>query len=163
VLLRAFKELDGSLSELELDLVGDGPFRRELETLASELDIRGRVNFRGRVSRDTALEYVAGARAMCLPSRRETFGLVVAEAMLLGVPVVATTVGGIPEIVRAEIDGVLVPPDDPRSLAEALERILSDGALRASLTEAGGRRARESFTATRFAADYRRLFASLLE
>jgi colanic acid/amylovoran biosynthesis glycosyltransferase len=163
VLLRAFKELDGSHSELELDLVGDGPFRSELEALASELDIRGRVNFRGRVSRETALEYLGGARAMCLPSRRETFGLVVAEAMLLGVPVVATTVGGIPEIVRDEIDGLLVPPDDPRSLAEALERILSDGALRARLTEAGGRRARESFTAARFAADYRRVFASLLE
>lgn len=163
VLLRAFKELDGSHSGLELDLVGEGPCRTELEALASELDIRGRVNFRGRVSRETALEYLDGARAMCLPSRRETFGLVVAEAMLLGVPVVATRVGGIPEIVRADIDGLLVPPDDPRSLAEALERILGDEALRARLTEAGGRRARESFTAARFAADYRRLFASLLE
>jgi glycosyltransferase involved in cell wall biosynthesis len=163
VLLRAFKELDDSHSGLELDLVGDGPSRSELEALASELDIRERVHFRGRVSHEAALEYMGGALAVCLPSRRETFGLVLAEAMLLGVPVVATTVGGIPEIVRDEIDGLLVPPDDPRSLAKALERVLGDETLRARLTEAGGRRARESFTAARFAADYRRIFAALLE
>ena len=148
---------------VELDLVGDGPFRGELEALASELGIRERVNFRGRVSRETALEYMSGARAACLASRRETFGLVVAEAMSLGVPVVATTAGGIPEIVRHEIDGLLVPPDDPWRLGQALERILTDEALRARLTEAGRRRARESFSATRFGADYHRIFAALLE
>jgi glycosyltransferase involved in cell wall biosynthesis len=163
VLLRAFKELGDCHSGLELDLVVDGPFRGELEALASELGIRERVKFRGRVSRETALEYMGGARAVCLPSRRETFGLVVAEAMLLGVPVVATTAGGIPEIVRDEIDGLLVPPDDPQKLGEALARILADEGLRARLTEAGGRRARESFSAARFAADYRRMFAALLE
>jgi glycosyltransferase involved in cell wall biosynthesis len=163
VLLRAFKELGDFHSGLELDLVGDGPFRGELEALASELGIRERVNFRGRVSRETALEFMRGARAVCLPSRRETFGLVVAEAMLLGVPVVATTVGGIPEIVRHEIDGLLVPPDDPRRLGEALQRVLTDEPLRERLTEAGGRRARESFSAARFAADYRRMFSTLLD
>lgn len=162
VLLKAFKKLDAHAT-LELDLVGDGPFRSELENLAAALGIRDRVNFRGHVSREAALDYIGGARAVCLASRRETFGLVVAEAMLLGVPVVATAVGGIPEVVRNEIDGLLVPPDDPQSLAEALDRILSDEALREKLAEAGGRRARESFTTARFGADYRRLFASLLE
>jgi glycosyltransferase involved in cell wall biosynthesis len=162
VLLRAFQQLARRFPALELDLIGDGPFRAQLEKLASGLGIGDRVNFRGLVPSEQVRKLVAGARAFCLPSRREPFGMVLVEAMSLRVPVVATTTGGIPEVVRHGVDGVLVPPDDPEQLAQALRKILEDAPLRARLTESAWRRARAQFTASRFAEQYRALFAELL-
>jgi glycosyltransferase involved in cell wall biosynthesis len=162
VLLRAFQQLAARFPALELDLIGDGPFRAPLEKLAFELGIGDRVNFRGLVPSEQVRKQVAAARAFCLPSRREPFGMVLLEAMSLRVPVVATTAGGIPEVVRHDVDGVLVSPDDPEQLAEALRKILEDAPLRARLTESAWGRAHSDFTAAQFAERYRALFAELL-
>jgi glycosyltransferase involved in cell wall biosynthesis len=88
--------------------------------------------------------------------------MVLVEAMSLRVPVVATTAGGIPEVLRHGVDGLLVPPDDPEQLAQALRKILEDAPLRARLTESAWGRAHSHFTAARFAEQYRALFAELL-
>lgn len=84
---------------------------------------------------------MATASVCVVPSRSEAFGRVNIEAMAAGTPVVASGVGGIPEIVRDGQDGFLVPPDNPQALADKLRLILSDPALRAAM----GQSARQRF------------------
>ena len=163
ILLRAFRLLSEHFPALELDLVGEGPDRGYLEDLAGRLGLAKKVNFRGDLPREKALELIREARVLCLPSRHESFGLVLLEAMALKTPVVATTTGGIPEIIRDGVDGLLVPPDRPDELAGALHKVLTDEQLRARLVASAEKRAREAFTAGRFAMDYRNLMLRLLQ
>jgi len=97
--------------------------------------------------RDDAARVVAAADVFALPSWTEGLPLVVLEAMALGRPVVATPVGGTPELVVDEETGLLVPPRDVAALAAALTRVLGDGALGRRLGEAGRRRVAERFSA----------------
>ena len=144
VLLRAYRRLLGRACGREvpdLKLAGDGPEHAALRRLAGELDLDDRVEFAGRVDRGEAVALLKGAKAVVLPSRHEPFGIVNLEAMAAGVPLVATAVGGVPEFVRDDVNGLLVPPDDPPALAEALTRLLADAALGRRLADAGRRTA----------------------
>ena len=117
-------------------LVGDGPEREALERLAAELDLDGRVSFLGRRPRDEALRLVAGAEAVLLSSDWENLPHAAVEALSVGTPVVATAVGGVPEVVRDGVNGLLVPPGSPAALAAALRRLLAEEGLRARLAAA---------------------------
>jgi hypothetical protein len=97
-----------------------------------------------------------------LPSRSEPFGMVVTEALACRKAVVASAVGGIPEIIEDGRSGVLVEPDDPGALARALTRMLNDHALRERLAAAGYERVLERFACERMGAEYERLYATLL-
>jgi len=111
-----------------LVLVGDGPERAALERAAGE-----RVEFRGALSRDEALSTVAGAEAGLLSSDWENLPHSAVEALSVGVPVVSTAVGGVPEVVHDGENGLLVPPGRPEELAAALRRILEEPGLRERL------------------------------
>ena len=164
VLLRAFRRLSEEFPSLELDLVGEGPFQVRLEELVRQLQLFGKVNFYGVVPRKRVLELIRDARIFCLPSRREPFGLVLLEAMAMRTPLVATRVGGIPEIVRDGLDGLLVPPDDAEALAHSLRKVLVDENLRSALEANGVQRVHQDFSVSRFASDYRAcLFGTLRE
>lgn len=163
LLLRAFREIAEEFPTLQLDFVGDGPLREHLESLARDWGIAHRVRFWGDVPREKALSLIASAKVFCLPSKRESFGLVVLEAMFSGVPVVATRVGGIPEIVRQEIDGLLVEPDAPDALAAALRRVLKEDSLREKLIHSAKQRALETFHVNRFVLEYREKLLQLLK
>jgi glycosyltransferase involved in cell wall biosynthesis len=162
VLLRAFRELSEEFPTLTLRFVGHGPCASALESLTRDLNLGDRVRFLGELPRDETLAEIASARIFCLPSRREPFGLVLLEAMALGVPVVGSRVGGIPEIIRSGIDGLLVEPDSPSQLAASLRLALRDETLRLSLIREGRVRVESCFTVARFFSDYRQLFASLV-
>lgn len=116
--------------DARLVLVGGGPERSALERRAGELGVAERVEFRGALSRDDALRVVAGARAALLSSAWENLPHAAVEALSVGVPVVATAVGGVPEVVRHEENGLLVAPNDPEALAGAMRRMLDDDELR---------------------------------
>jgi len=114
-------------TEVALVVAGEGPDGERLERLAGELGIADRVRFLGAQDRATVLELFHAADAALLSSRWENFPHSAVEALAVGTPVVATRVGGVPEIVRDGENGLLVPADDPASLAAAITQILEPG------------------------------------
>ncbi len=144
VLLAAFARVLEVLPRARLLVTGDGPARPALEAQAAALGPA--VQLLG--FREDAARVLAGLDVLAVPSLADGSPLVVAEANLAGVPVVATTAGGLPDRVRPEVDGLLVPPGDPAALAHALARLLADAPLRSRLAGAGrARSARESHPA----------------
>lgn len=162
VLLRAFQQISEEFPSLTLHFVGDGPYAPALQSLTRELNLNGRVRYLGSLPHPDALREIASARIFCLPSRREPFGLVLLEAMAFGVPIVATRVGGIPEIIRSGVDGLLVEPNSPSQLAETLRRILRDQPLCKKLTREARVRVESHFGVARFFSDYRQIFVNLM-
>jgi glycosyltransferase involved in cell wall biosynthesis len=126
----------GDVPGARLLVVGDGPERGALELRARELGLNGRVTFAGSRSRVDVLRALAGARAALLPSLWENLPHAAVEALAVGVPVVATAVGGVPEVVRDGENGLLVPPGDSTALANAMRRMLDDDGLHARLAAA---------------------------
>jgi glycosyltransferase involved in cell wall biosynthesis len=116
-----------------LVVAGDGPERAKLEARARALGIDERVRFLGAVGREEVLGLFRAADASVLPSAWENFPHTVVEALAVGCPVIATTVGGVPEVVVDGDNGLLVPPGDSSALAAALARFFGDAELRASL------------------------------
>jgi glycosyltransferase involved in cell wall biosynthesis len=133
VLIRAVSLLVPQFPELTVEFIGGGPLRAENERLARELGVADHCLFRGGLPHPMVSCRVAAASFAVVPSRAEAFGLVTAEALALGRPVVASRVGGIAEIVRDGTDGLLVAPDDPIALAEAIRTLLQDKARRDSM------------------------------
>ena len=122
--------------EARLVLVGDGPERGQLERHAAGSSTAGRIEFRGSRSRDDALRTVAGAEAALLSSDWENLPHAAVEALSVGVPVLSTSVGGVPEVVRDGENGLLVPPGRPEALAAAMRRVLAEPGLRGRLAGA---------------------------
>ena len=116
-------------------VVGEGSRREALEAQARELRIAHRVVFTGR--RDDVPAVTAALDVAVLPSYREAQGLSILEAMALSRPVVASNVGGIPEMIEDGVTGVLVPPHDAEALAAAIVRLLTDHPLADTLARAG--------------------------
>jgi glycosyltransferase involved in cell wall biosynthesis len=121
---------------VSLAIAGDGPDRGALERRAQELGVDGRTRFLGSVSRDVVLRLFRAADATVLSSSWENLPHTVLEALAVGSPVIATAVGGVPEVVRDGENGLLVPPSDPGALAAAIRRLLDDNPLRTRLADA---------------------------
>jgi glycosyltransferase involved in cell wall biosynthesis len=132
VALDAVSRVDG----VALVVVGDGPDRPALERRSRELGLDPRVRFLGGRPRDDVLRVLHAADAALLSSRWENFPHLVVEALAVGTPVIATSVGGVPEVVHDGENGLLVPAGDAEALAAAIRRFLGDGELRARLAAA---------------------------
>jgi glycosyltransferase involved in cell wall biosynthesis len=128
-----------------VDLERGGEYQRELERTAERLGVRDRVVFAGRI--EDAGRLLADVDVLALPSWTEGLPLVVLEAMARRRAVVATPVGGTPEVVVDGVTGLLVPPRDPDALADALRRLLADAPLRARMGDAGYERVQARFSA----------------
>ena len=161
VLLRAFARISETHRVVRLLLVGDGPLRRQHEELARSLSLQDRVEFLGWRSRAEVSRLLRDCEIFVLPSRSEPFGVVVAEALACQKAVVASAVGGIPEIVENGRTGVLVEPDHPAALARELLTLLEDGSLRKSLGHAGYQRVVECFSRETMSARYESLYSAL--
>jgi glycosyltransferase involved in cell wall biosynthesis len=133
--------------DLRLELAGDGELRGELERRVDALGLGEAVTFLGRVP--TASSVFERSAIVVVPSLGEGFGMVALEAMERGRAVVASAVGGLPEIVEDGVTGLLVPPADPAALGDALATLLADPARVAAMGEAGRARALEVFTQER--------------
>jgi glycosyltransferase involved in cell wall biosynthesis len=148
VLLEALRELRARRcppAGARLLIAGDGEHRAALERKAAELALGPAVTFLGRCDAPRVRGLLGGAAALVVPSTYEGMPLVVLEAMEAGVPVVASRVSGIPEVVEDGVTGWLVPPEDPAALAAALARVLEDRDAAKRRGEAGRRRVDERF------------------
>lgn len=135
-LFRAMTELARLVTHpVRLLVAGTGTLQPTYERMVADLGCADRVRFLG--FRRDVTDLMAAVEAVVLPSLAEAFGLALAEALYLGVPVVATRVGGIPEIVDHGLDGLLVPPGDSHALAEAIAALLNDPELRRRLSGSG--------------------------
>lgn len=142
-LIEAFKRISIRHADVKLLIMGDGPLRMKLETQCKELNISDRVTFLGQVSHEKAMETIAGCDVYVLTSIDEGFPTSLVEAMALGKPIVATRVGGVPEIVSDEVSGLLVPPKSPEHVAQAIDRLLNESNLADRLGEVAAERVKE--------------------
>jgi glycosyltransferase involved in cell wall biosynthesis len=141
-LIRAMALLPASS---RLHVAGDGPVRAQLEALARDVAAE-RVVFHGRLDKEALREVVARSVATVVPSRwHENQPMTILESYASEVPAVVTDLGGMPELVRDGIDGLVVPHDDPGALAAALHRLEADPALAAEMGRSGRRRLAEEF------------------
>jgi glycosyltransferase involved in cell wall biosynthesis len=136
VLLDAAKAIADSELPIRIAAVGRGPLSTALHARHVDLALGDRFQFLGQ--RDDVLELLAGADAFVLASLQEGLPVALMEATSLGLPVVASSIGGVPQVLEDEVDALLVPPGDPSSLVEAIKRLASDQELRERL----GRRAK---------------------
>jgi glycosyltransferase involved in cell wall biosynthesis len=117
-------------------IAGDGPDRAPLEARARELGLEGRVRFLGPQPRERVVELLRAADATILSSSWENFPHTVVEALAVGTPVLAMEAGGVAEVVRDGVNGLLVPAGDTRALADAVRRYFADADLRSRLRAA---------------------------
>lgn len=159
MLLEAFQRVVRGRPDVDLLLVGDGPLRGDLTAQAETLGISARVRFLG-VRSDVA-ELLAASDIFALTSVSEAASLTLLEAMASRLPVVVTAVGGNPELVRAGVDGLLVPRGDAQATAEAIGSLLDDPARAQTMGQAGAARVKEVFRLERTIGRYYDLYAEL--
>ena len=119
--ISAFKKVQEDNVAIELDIIGDGPERDDLERMVASLDLGDNISFHGKKGKNEVISLLCQSDCFVLSSRSETFGVVYAEAMAVGIPVIATDCGGPSEFVNAN-QGLLVPVGDVNALAEAMEK-----------------------------------------
>ncbi len=150
---------------LRLLLAGDGSTRERLENLARDLAMANRTTFMGHLAHDEIPRFMRGLTLFAMPSveHSESFGVAAVEAASCALPVVATWVGGIGEVVLDEVTGLLVPPNDPHMLADALERLLDDPVRRAEMGANGRAMVRNSYDWKKNASQMEALYHSVRE
>ena len=146
LLLRAAARLRPRIPELEIRIAGGGPEEAKLLNLWRRLRLNGTMRWLGNVSQATLSREYQTCDVFCLPSVQEGFGIVFLEAMAAARPIVAARAAAVPEVVADGVSGLLAEPESDEALANALARLRSDPALRASLGQAG-RRAVEQYDA----------------
>jgi glycosyltransferase involved in cell wall biosynthesis len=132
---RALEAVAGA-DDVQLVIAGEGPDRAPLETRAHELGLDGRVRFLGPLARERVVELFRAADATILSSSWENFPHTVVEALAVGTPVLAMEAGGVGEVVRDGVNGLLVPAGDTEALGDAVRRYFRDGELRERLRAA---------------------------
>jgi glycosyltransferase involved in cell wall biosynthesis len=130
-----------------LVVIGDGPERERVNDCIADAGLEGRVVLKGALRRSEAIEWLRAADAAVLSSAYENFPHAAVEAIAVGTPVVATAVGGVPEVIETGVNGILVPPGDERALAEGMRAVTTDLELARALREGAAE------TAKRYDAD----------
>jgi glycosyltransferase involved in cell wall biosynthesis len=156
ILLRAVAKVHSEFPDARFILVGEGPYRTEIERLISELGIADRVQLQGR-RMDMPAVY-ASFDMMVSSSRREGLPMAILEGMASGLPWVATSVGAVPIVVRDGQTGVLVPPDNVEMLAKSLARMMRNTEERARMGIAARRLTESEFSAERMTEEYLRVY-----
>lgn len=147
-------------SKLYFILLGSGPKRKQLEALADQLGLKSHIFFCGH--RENVFDYLSAADLMILPSLKEGCPYALLEAMVAGTPIIASKVGGVPEIVQHKKSAWLVPAGNPNALAIAIQFLLSDQQLCQRLQSSAQRRVKKYFNLNKMIARHQRLYNQLL-
>lgn len=158
--LRCAAEVVAACPRAAFVIVGDGPERQRLERMVGYLGLEDRVRMTGW--RADIPDLLSGLNVLALTSTSESFPNAILEAMAGGLPVVATRVGGVAELVAEGETGLLAPAGDAHALAQHLLKLEADTALRARLGQAGWQRARQQFSVERMVQRYEDLYEDLL-
>lgn len=137
VLIRAAPEILKEFPDVIFTVVGEDPSMDKMKILAANYGVLHNFNFLGWQSQDNIRNLLTKSDILVLPSLTESLGIVILEAMAAGVPVIASNIGGIPEIVQNGVNGILIAPDDPANLSEAITNVLTDKNLSQLLIENG--------------------------
>jgi len=136
-LLEAFVNVRQAVPQAKLMMIGVGSKAEELRQLACRLNVDDGIDWLGSVEYRRIPQLFARMAVSAMPSTREAFGMAAIESQAMGVPVVGSTAGGIPEVIDDGETGLLVPPEDPEALADALVRLLADREFRLRLGRQG--------------------------
>lgn len=145
ILLKSMAALKLTYSEIQLTVVGDGEDRVELEKRAQILGLSDRVDFVGYQTPDAVREYLQASDIFVMSSFAEGVPVVLMEAMVSGLPVVATQIAGVSELVEDDVNGFLVPPSDVGSLTQKIQMLLADEDLRKRLGDRGQQKVSQEF------------------
>ncbi len=159
-LLRASARLKQEFPALEVQIAGTGPELKELQAEVSRLGLEGRVRFLGWI--EDVGSVLSSWDVFVMPSLEEGFPIAALNAMAAGLPVVATKVGGVPELIEDGSSGLLVEPRDLEALVAALGTLLRDRELRLRLGQAGFERVREHFSVAQMTRQFAGLYDDLL-
>ena len=164
-LMRAVPLIRAVCPNVKLLMIGEGPLRSQLESLAGRLGIADIVKFMGYVPHEEVPSYMAQIDIFVMPSiyESETFGVAAIEAQAMGIPVVATKIGGVEEAVLDGVTGLLVSPRNEKAIAEAVIRLVTDKKLRESMSREGPRFVARHFDWEKNAELVELMYYSLLE
>jgi len=159
IFIKAIKMIEGHISRVAI--VGDGVLRDELVSLRDSLALTDKIDFVGNV--DNVNDYLSDSKMFVLPSRWEGFGLAILEAMAARMPVIASNVGGIPEIIEDGRDGILVPVEDVEALSKNILRVLKNEYEAAALAENANKKVHERFSIEAHVKRLNNLYKSLMK
>jgi glycosyltransferase involved in cell wall biosynthesis len=162
-LLRTLKEVTGRIPEVRLHLIGEGNMTEPYRKQAKELGVLDRVNFHGWMDVDAIQEFISKCAVGVFPSRIESFGLSMAEAMAAGLPIVATRVGALPEFIEDGVTGTLVPPANIPALYRAILEKLENPDRAQTLADAGRETVRQRFSWDQSAQKMTEIYQSVLD
>lgn len=164
VLIEALPLIAAHIPDISLLMAGPASEsdQAEIASRIRRIGATDRTTLLGQVDRAALARACWHCTALVLPSHAEALGVSILEGMAAGLPVVATRVGGIPEIIRSEAEGLLVPPGDAGQLAEAIVRLLTDETLRRQLAHAGPMRA-QAFSVGAMVAEIKAIYGALLK
>jgi len=145
---------------IRVAIVGDGPIKKELIKMCEELKIKDSVEFLG-FQRDVD-QIMRSSRVLVLPSRWEGFGMVLLEAMKNKLPIIATKVGGIPEIITNEHEGILVPAENPKILANSINCVLENSELRNQLIQNAYKKVQSHYSIEKYAHNMFNLYSKMI-
>ena len=134
------------LGDVKLIIIGEGEQRKHLESLIQGLKLKNRVSLLGAMPHHELPQYLAVADAFCRPSVNEGFGISFIESMACRIPTIGTAVGGITDIINSGENGILVPPEDARTLSRVLKKAIEDGNMARQIAERGYQTVKQKFT-----------------
>lgn len=149
VLIRAMALLREKFPNIHLNMIGDGPQKPELVRLVETLGVENHVTFAGKASHPDVLRQLASSCIMVHPTRMDNCPAVLIESLAVGTPVIASAVGGIPELIRNNIDGLLIEPESPELLSTAIQTVLENRELRNTFSSNARHQFFENFEITK--------------